>query len=57
MQPALRVDPPMAALVLVTMWILGSISSYTLGGFLHLFLLAGIVLMLPRVIWGRKASR
>jgi len=47
----------MAALVLVTIWILGSISAYTLGGFLHLFLLAGIVLMLPRVIWGRKASR
>jgi hypothetical protein len=57
MPPTLRVDLPMAALVLVTMWMLGSISSYTLGGFLHLFLLAAIVLMLPRVIWGRRAAR
>jgi Family of unknown function (DUF5670) len=53
----LRVDMPMAALILVTIWILGSISAYTLGGFLHLFLLAGVVLMLPRLIWGRKSAR
>jgi Family of unknown function (DUF5670) len=57
MPPTLRVDLPMAALILVTMWVLGSISSVTLGGFLHLFLLAAIVLMLPRLIWGRKSAR
>ena len=53
MMPTLRVDVPMVALIFMTMWVLGLISSYTLGGFLHLFLLAGIGMMLPRIIWGK----
>ena len=48
---------PMVALILATLWVLGSISSYTLGGYLHFFLLAAICLMLPRLILGRKAAR
>ena len=56
MEHTLKVDAPMVALILVTLWVLGSISSYTLGGYLHLFLLAAICLMLPRLIRGRKAA-
>jgi hypothetical protein len=56
MQPVLKADVPMVALILATLWVLGWISSYTLGGFLHLFLLAAICLMLPRLIRGRKAA-
>ncbi len=54
MQPTLKADVPMVALILVTLWVLGLVSSYTLGGFLHLFLLAAIGMMLPRLIWGRR---
>ena len=56
MEPTLKADVPMVALILVTLWVLGSVSSYTLGGFLHLFLLAAIGMMLPRLIRGRKAA-
>lgn len=47
----------MVALIFVAFWVVGSVSSFTMGGFLHLFLLVAIGMMLPRVIWGRKASR
>ena len=57
MEPTLRADMPMVALILATLWVLGSISSYTLGGYLHFFLLAAICLMLPRLLLGRKAAR
>jgi len=56
MEPTLKADVPMVALILVTLWVLGSISSYTLGGYLHFFLLAAICLMGPRVILGRKPA-
>jgi hypothetical protein len=57
MEPTLRMDMPMVALIFVTVWVLGLVSSYTMGGFLHVFLLVAIGMMLPRVIWGRKAAR
>lgn len=56
MPPTLRVDIPTVALVLVALWVLGSVSSLTLGGGLHIFLLAAVGMMLPRLIWGRKAA-
>ena len=56
MEPTLKADMPMVALIFVTLWVLGSVSSYTMGGFLHIFLLAAIGMMLPRLIWGRKAA-
>ena len=56
MQPTLKADIPMVALILATLWVLGSVSSYTMGGFLHIFLLLAIGMMLPRLIWGRKAQ-
>ncbi len=40
--------------ILLLMWFLGMVSSYTLGGFLHLLLLLAIVVVLIRVIQGRS---
>ena len=56
MQPTFKADMPMVALILLALWVVGSVSSYTMGGFLHLLLLAAIGLTLPRLIWGRKAA-
>jgi hypothetical protein len=36
------------------MWLLGMVSSYTLGGFIHILLLLAIVVVLIRVIEGRN---
>ncbi len=40
--------------LLVVLWLLGMVSSYTLGGFIHILLVVAIALMLIRVIQGRK---
>ena len=40
--------------LLVVLWLLGMVSSYTLGGFLHILLVVAIALMLIRVIQGRR---
>lgn len=42
------------ALVLVILWILGLVSSYTLGGFIHLLLVLAIISILISVIQGRR---
>lgn len=42
------------AIVLVVLWLLGFVSSYTIGGFLHILLLIAIVVILIRVIRGRR---
>lgn len=42
------------ALVLIIAWLLGLISSYTMGGFIHILLVIAIVVILVRVIQGRK---
>ncbi len=42
------------ALVLVALWLLGLVSSYTLGGFIHVLLVVAVVLILLRVIRGRR---
>ncbi len=44
------------AIVLSVFWLLGSISSHTIGGYLHLFLAIAIMLMLPRFVLGRKVT-
>lgn len=41
------------ALILVIGWLLGMVSSYTIGGFIHLLLVIAIILVLLRVIRGR----
>jgi hypothetical protein len=40
--------------VLVVLWLLGLVSSYTMGGFIHVLLVVAIVVVLVRVIQGRR---
>ena len=42
-------------LVLLALWLLGMVSSYTMGGFIHLLLFLAIAVVLIRVIQGRRA--
>ena len=42
------------AVVLLVLWALGLVTSYTLGGFIHILLVAAVILVLVRVIQGRK---
>jgi hypothetical protein len=40
--------------ILVILWLLGLVSGYTIGGFIHVLLVIAIVVVLIRVIQGRK---
>jgi hypothetical protein len=42
------------AVILIILWALGLVSSYTMGGFIHILLVIAIVVVLIRVIQGRK---
>lgn len=42
------------AVILIVLWLLGMVSSYTMGGFLHILLIIAIVVIILRVIKGRK---
>ncbi|WP_156972452.1 lmo0937 family membrane protein [Nitrosospira sp. NpAV] len=42
------------AVVLIILWLLGLVSSYTMGGFIHVLLVIAIVVVLLRVISGRR---
>lgn len=42
------------ALVLLVLWLLGLVSSYTMGGFIHVLLVIALVMVILRVISGRK---
>jgi Family of unknown function (DUF5670) len=42
------------AVILVVLWLLGFVSSYTMGGFIHVLLVLAIVVILVRVIQGRR---
>ena len=42
------------AVILVIMWLLGMVSSYTMGGFIHLLLVIAVIVVLVRVIQGRR---
>jgi hypothetical protein len=42
------------AVILLVLWLLGVISAYTLGGFIHILLIVAIVAILVRVIQGRR---
>ena len=41
--------------LLIVLWLLGMLSSYTLGGFIHILLVLAIAVVLIRVIQGRRA--
>jgi len=42
------------AVILLILWVLGLVSSYTVGGFIHILLVAAVVIILVRIIQGRK---
>jgi hypothetical protein len=42
------------AIILLILWVLGLVSSYTMGGLIHLFLVIAIVVIVIRVIQGRR---
>jgi len=42
------------AVILLALWILGLITTYTLGGFIHLLLVVAIIMFLIRIIQGRN---
>jgi hypothetical protein len=42
------------AVLLVILWLLGMVSSYTLGGFIHVLLVIAVVVVIIRVIRGRS---
>lgn len=42
------------AVILLVLWVLGLVTSYTLGGFIHLLLVAAIILVLLRLMQGRS---
>jgi len=44
------------ALVLIIAWLLGLVSSYTMGGFIHILLVVAIVVVLVRVIQGNRVG-
>ncbi len=44
------------AVVLLILWLLGLVSSYTMGGFIHILLVIAIVVILLRVISGRRIT-
>jgi uncharacterized protein (DUF58 family) len=42
------------AVVLIILWVLGFVSSYTMGGLIHILLVIAVVVILIRVIQGRR---
>jgi hypothetical protein len=41
-------------IVLVILWVLGLVSSYTLGGFIHLLLVLAVIVLVLRLVQGRR---
>lgn len=41
-------------IVLVILWLLGLVSSYTLGGFIHVLLVLAVIVLVLRVVQGRR---
>jgi Family of unknown function (DUF5670) len=42
------------AVILMVLWLLGLVSSYTMGGFIHVLLVIAIIVILVQVIQGRR---
>lgn len=42
------------AVILLILWVLGLVSSYTIGGFIHILLVVAVVMILVNVITGRR---
>jgi hypothetical protein len=44
----------MIAVILIILWLLGMVSTYTMGGLIHILLVVAIIVVLVRVIQGRS---
>jgi len=44
------------AVILLALWLLGLVSSYTMGGLIHVLLVIAVVMMLVRLIQGRRVA-
>ena len=44
------------AIILIVAWLLGMVSSYTMGGFIHILLVVAVVLILVRLIQGKRIT-
>ena len=42
------------AIILVALWLLGFVSSYTMGGFIHILLVIAVIVIAVRLIQGRR---
>ena len=42
-------------IILLVLWLIGVVSSYTLGGFIHILLVIALVILLIQLITGRRA--
>lgn len=42
------------AVILIVLWLLGLVSSYTMGGFIHILLVVAVVVVLVNIISGRR---
>ncbi|UVW30131.1 lmo0937 family membrane protein [Massilia sp. H6] len=42
------------AVILIVLWLLGLVTSYTIGGFIHILLVVAVVMILVRLISGRS---
>jgi hypothetical protein len=42
------------AVILIVLWLLGYVSSYTMGGFIHILLVVALVVVLIRIVHGRR---
>ena len=42
------------AVILIVLWLLGFVSSYTMGGFIHILLVIALVVIVMRVLQGRR---
>lgn len=42
--------------ILLVLWLVGLVSSYTLGGFIHLLLVAAVVVLILQLISGRRTA-
>ena len=45
----------MIAVILIVLWVLGLVTSYTMGGFIHILLVIAVIVVLVNIIQGRRA--
>ncbi len=43
-------------IILVVLWLVGFVSSYTMGGFIHILLVAAVIILVFRLVTGRKVA-